>query len=408
MESTTSTTQCALIVPLHQNQGTCWLNAVLMCILFSQGMRAVVMESMSEWDQMADTIRLKRIYHTIRDIVLKKYHAASMVEHKVQEIRAFASIDPQHIAGWLHSVDPKAFKYSRRDAVKGGVGELYVRALLSFLRIRTDQDVLYVDCVSKRYYRSRVGISTGMVTEAAENEWCCSSFPKVLVVMYDVDGLRRTRSKAQGDVLIRNIKFEGDEYTFTLDNDEAATYVVDSIYFGNFDTKTSSAHAVAGVTCNDTRFVYNGWTHIFQDNETKQKFRSPCKLMLFDWMSKHPHNIFCINQQNCDLTSPGSKKMTKKDFCFDPQRGSRVHFAVRKDVYEKGLGYDKDLSSLKSWGSLKSPHMVHNPATKTPMSIEMSEYNSFIKKTGPATGRKQGGTIFSMLCGGRNGLKVQS
>jgi hypothetical protein len=242
--------------------------------------------------------------------------------------------------------------------------------------------------------------------------------PKVLIVMYDIDGLRRTRSKAQGDVSVTNVVFkeEHDEWTYYFTSSlhsEPVAYVVDSVYFGNFNTDECHAHAIAGLTCSNTRYIYNGWKRQTVAGGSKGKrLDIPCNLMPWNWWSQQLP--FCTDQVACKIygaRSSAQKKPPRRraDHCFDPRRGSRVHFAVRKDLYQKGQAYDEELAALKTWGVKvqTSSTRAYNPATKSEMSVELSEYNKYMtvnraasSPPSEARGRKTRPGFFSMLCGG--------
>jgi hypothetical protein len=127
------------------------------------------------------------------------------------------------------------------------------------------------------------------------------------------------------------IKFDGTGNK-TLAYDRLGTVVTTGPSAGKFDLKGDSfdidaayfgatGHAVAGITCNGKRYVYNGWSADTKDpaqviessSRTDAQYPElgrPCPLMEFDWLTDGKTG-FCPNS-NCVLTD---EKALKKR-CF--------------------------------------------------------------------------------------------
>ena len=421
---------CDKVVPMHQNQDTCWLNALLMCLFYSQGMRAVMMEAMQDWDDMLDIkgrtnarlrSQLGQVYDTVRDLILRKFHLASRgLEGHPEEVQALTTIDPQNVAGWLNAVDPHAFMYTEQEAGTGGVGEIYVRALLSLFAVTPERDVVYVDCVNNRFYRSRVGLLNSPPS-ASPSPLEKSSPPKVLVVMYEVDGLRKPtaadkerqidtvkliipqhrvvggapRAPSQRAVRTaaaravappppkarstRSTGVRGTNNKLMYVLQDGTEYIVDSMYFGStstdHDIRKQLGHAIAGVTCSNDQYIYNGWMR-HTVAEDKHKYMAPCELMKFDWWNQNLN--FCLDMKNCKTIQIGPRArrcpIGLPQHRFNPGKGSRIHFAVRKDVYEKGYQYDTKLQHMALQGNVPRKGAAFNPATESYVSTARSEY----------------------------------
>lgn len=366
-------------MPLHQRKGTCWLNATLMCLFFSQGMRAIAMEAMRDWDQMAEAAHvadakralLRQVYHTARDLILRKFHMVAGTPASAgvpDEIRAFAALDPQHIAGWLNAVDPSAFKYTEEEAGEGGVGEIYVRGLLGLFGVLPGRDAMFVDCMQGKFYRSRVGLLESPTSPASPSRKLPP--PSLIVVMYDVDGLRRPTRRDKVERLISDLELVEAPAPLRYVLHGTEEYVVDSLYFGNFNAASCSGHAVAGVTCGNQRYVYNGWAR-----GATGAGALPCRLMQFDW--HRLDSSFCVDVQRCQIwpVSARARKCPERmpPHRFSPGKGSRIHFAVRKDLYERGLAFDKQLVTMSA-SRRGSGTKAYNPAIESYMNIEHSEY----------------------------------
>jgi hypothetical protein len=116
-------------------------------------------------------------------------------------------------------------------------------------------------------------------------------------------------------------------------------YVLDSCILPSYVTTKACTmgHAVAGVTCNDKRFVYNGWTAMSADSSmagARKVTRSvPCALMPSDWAAD---KALCINTDECRMDEINAKKKGK-EFCFEAFKRSSVVY-VRED-FAKNAGY---------------------------------------------------------------------
>jgi hypothetical protein len=277
-----------------------------------------------------------------------------------------------------------------RNAVQGGVGEIYVRGLLSLLCVPANRDAVYVDCIRGKFYRSTIGIGHEDNHDGDDDDAALSSndqvrhLPKLLVVFHDADGLRKHSDLKSVPVPVQNLTLvSGSDndarYVLSVQNANPQEYVVDSIYFGNFNTDVCDGHAIAGLTCDNARYIYNGWArHVVDLDQTG--YRTPCRLMKMDWMTRQS---FCLNQNRCVTVDVGddnksSKRILKSPkasgkHCYNSWRGSRVHFAVRKDIYDQGLQYDRELMHMASM--YRKPSIeAYNPATKTMMNIKQSQY----------------------------------
>lgn len=126
-------------------------------------------------------------------------------------------------------------------------------------------------------------------------------------------------------------KIQNYEKTIILND---ITYKLDSCLITNYN---SQKHAIAGITCNDTRYVYNGWNYEIINNKT-------CFLIKYHWDLRKNKN-FCLDYNICNF----SKKINTKDTCFNFTKGDRILIYVRDNT--KQLSLSK--SSLLTYDSIK-------------------------------------------------------
>jgi hypothetical protein len=116
-------------------------------------------------------------------------------------------------------------------------------------------------------------------------------------------------------------------------------YILDSVILRN-SNDINGKHAIAGITCEGHKYIYNGWVRTAIDTAIPKDFkqRTPCELMPYDWNIKTGAN-FCLNNATCipeiwrkDLTEDMKMKLMKTDLCFNFNEGSRTLIYVRQDT----------------------------------------------------------------------------
>jgi hypothetical protein len=117
-------------------------------------------------------------------------------------------------------------------------------------------------------------------------------------------------------------------------------YILDSVILRNWNDNIDTNHAIAGITCEGHKYVYNGWVRTAIDTAIPKDFkqRTPCELMPYDWNIKTGAN-FCLNNATCipeiwrkDLTEYMMMELMKTELCFDFSRGVRTLIYVRQDT----------------------------------------------------------------------------
>jgi hypothetical protein len=124
------------------------------------------------------------------------------------------------------------------------------------------------------------------------------------------------------------------------------SYILDSCIIGaELRTNTCSvAHAIAGVTCNGDKYVYNGWT-VKSGDPTMRGSKSaairevPCALGKQDWSEDA---YFRINMQACSFNRATP---TGQELMFNAVERSSVTY-IRYDLV-KAVGYKRLGRQLK-------------------------------------------------------------
>jgi hypothetical protein len=158
------------------------------------------------------------------------------------------------------------------------------------------------------------------------------------------------------------------------------TYILDSVALGNYNAdEIKLGHSIAGITCKNNKYVYNGWIRNTNDPGIKYKIDRtlPCELMSYEW-DINKNNEFCINSSVCDLKNTGYIDRFN-DLCFSFNRGNRTLIYILKNEEYKSLDYNRSKSS----SFLKSKSNSYNQEIKRKEEIKKKkeEIKKSIKET---------------------------
>ena len=130
-------------------------------------------------------------------------------------------------------------------------------------------------------------------------------------------------------------------------------YKLDSVIIANHNRNIINRwHAIAGITCNNNKYVYNGWSNISTDPAIVKKVNlnneGPCSLMKYEW-DLNKHEEFCLNPSLCKLDFDNIDK-TDLCFSFKSDRMTLIYIRVdeTKEIIKSSLTKEiKELSNIK-------------------------------------------------------------
>lgn len=326
----TAGTDCSKVITLPQNRSTCWFNALLMAVFYSDGMRGVVRSLVPQWKAERDP-GLAKLYAIFTKILERRYtydfDAGSANYRKM-----FENIYPENILEFLNRVDAKALGLAgdyRVGADAGYNSSIYVRFLFETLKLRDVQYLNYsaqehvVAYAGERVVTARHGGLAYYWPLPASRASVGLDRPRVLVV--DVRDPIDVSAGSAPLELAETIAFKGRRYR------------LDAKLIGNHnDAACGLSHEIAGITCAGARFVYNGWTRTTVDPALKKANHNraiPCELMKFDWASDDQD--FCLNPAACRLDSaalrrdsPAVPRDAHSEMCFNFQKDGLLFYVL--------------------------------------------------------------------------------
>jgi hypothetical protein len=364
---------CKEVTTIPQYSGTCWFNALMMALFYSDGMRHVLLSKIHEWD---DKQTPKKIFKDI----LQHHYSKSKPDARAS-LEFFDKFRPEVILKELYKHDPDRFIFNP-DIDRGYVSSLYVNKLFPFLYVK---DYVIVDGITKGRGR-KVDLHYSLINGIKNEKRILNHATKR--ISYTIRKLRRPETLRElartPELLLVRIpsdnsqkKHEYPLYYFkesvellpriTYNN---AEYVVDSMTLGNFNQGVCKrGHEICGVTCNGERFMYNGWVKFSDDPAmtTGSVFRyTPCALMKHDWMNAK-QAAFCIDASKCDLKFISKSNVEyKEEVCFSYGRGERMYTYIRADLLPRKQAEPKIVTKANAVKPAKEckPDEVLNMDTK--------------------------------------------
>lgn len=324
---------CTDRVTIVQEGPTCWFNSLMTSLLYSDGMRNIVLANMPKWSKSTTHARIAKI-------ITHYFTHENPQRPEITYKKAMSALRPERLLENLHLENPSQFEFNPR-AMEGYMSELYLHKLLHYLHIN-DFLILQTNKSERQLHYSfyngieRVKPNGERKTiyfekpEPHEVNAALSRTPKVLIVIQDLN----TPPPA---------------YYATYETFEAMPiityrdrkYRADSMMLSNFNTdECAVGHSIAGITCKGERYLYNGWTRDTNDVHNKNKkilAKVPCSFIKHDWLDKSKGE-FCLDESTCFIkykkqqnSQPVKKKKAEADVCFSYNKGPRSYIYIRVD-----------------------------------------------------------------------------
>ena len=319
---------CKTVLTIPQFTGTCWFNSLLMVLLYSDGMRKYLTNNLIKSELY---FKNKELYKILLDI-LKNRHRKINKNDSIY----FNELKPENILKFLHTSDKTQF-YFDPDKYTGHFGEYYFVRLFEYFGLKKKvlflardlsdtSKYVYSPLNNKQIVREKsekyeVNFEIKLLKESEKQKIMSKPNIDILVVTqnsyysFRQNTLFQTKSKD----LEETIEFNG------------MIYKLDSVLIRNFNFKTcSKSHQIAGVTCDDKRYIYNGWIRQTQDPAKSKTIANylnnvaACELMNYDWLNNKED--FCLLSSKCGIEN----RKTEKELCFNTSKTNEATYIYVK------------------------------------------------------------------------------
>lgn len=339
---------CKRVIFWGQYGETCWFNAILMAVLYSQHSRNIIYQQSKHWDKRIQLFRL--LQHVLKYKYIK-------TKNPEKDYKFFEQMSPEKL---LKILSKKHSKYLPATFEHGYVTTLFISKLYKILGV----DCLMFYLLDKKLYydlanhtenidATATGISYTFKYKSEQfikSKLNTRKNPRVIIINADQ---RKTKLDTMKQHYQINPQYEIKnphesiielESTIMYNGEE---YVLDSILLQNWNTSANiPGHSIAGITCKNERYVFNGWTRytadrtlIFnnmhadhRDNEDQalEMQRIPCEFMQYDW-NQQKDKEFCISKKRCALDKASIQDLDTR-MCFSFSRGSRNLIYIKKSA----------------------------------------------------------------------------
>ena len=407
---------CNLRLTIPQFGSTCWFNAILMASLWSQGSRKIILKETKNWKKdnifskiikkflkiykMSDNAKALKLLHNIKPEELLLLTINETNDNLFKEIfKKKIQNDGYEELGWHNEYITLFYKglnvrvldiicYRENEKFKYLYNFFKYFSLLHIEGGKKYQDILTKYQFNLKQETENIGIKT--ILNSPENppdililynEDLTSKFVNIMKHFFNAyNKNNKNAEKIHSSTNFSNYTFKGiDTYENEIEFGDYV-YKLDSCLISNYNDVDDVKHSIVGLTCENEKYVYNGWTI----NNGSNELTSSCPLMKYDWNLKR-NSDFCLKDCNIDL------QIDNKSRCYSFNKGNRILVYVKHhlkrtiiDVKEKTQSissitsndiktdrlYNKDLKSIiydihgineLSTDELKNQILIFNP-----------------------------------------------
>ena len=378
---------CSQILTPKQFGPICWFMALFVAIFYSQYNRKILLKASKNWVQ--DNELFKTLYDVLHNKYLKKsangedyddfsddtfIKILSLLFQKNKKIFPFnpkhkkmlKAFSPQLYIGKLYTllgIDYKMFDYNKR------------RNILRYSCFNKEyDDLLILKIENENYSNNEINDKKGVLIghKYIEDDYA----PPILIIMVHDDFEYPIYESILSNNVIpetsknSKIRYRENNVTYNEQN-----YTLDSVVLFNSNTQDNNGHIIAGITCEDKRYIYNGWIKKSIDASKGITRNIPCQLMPYNWNIKFDNN-FSLNTQNC-IPDILKTEVKKGNFSFNFSTGIRILIYVKDEAESKPSKYiesnieddeDDEDDDILEFPKESSPSLLPNDKhNKTPI-----------------------------------------
>lgn len=419
-----TTNFCENITTIPQFGGTCWFNAILMAVFYSQNSRKILLTICDKWD------KTNKFLMICKDILLKYYIFSK------EAVLFLNKFKPEVIIFYM-------LKYFKNDILKtkfkkliriSGYNSLpyhsyYITNIYKHLGVKC-LDITYFKSTKSylinfyknlqfKYENDKILIDTDLKNlnlsfekEKKEVEKILEEVPDILIFnhsdfSYIFTGLLNVvnskliiEDSMIADVYnpdFHSISIEGLNEYKNIIKFNGHKYKLESCLlnsYNTFDETNKSFHLVAGLTCKNNRYLYNGWDKVKSDKEEEiyeSETVMACPLIKYPW-NLHNNQEICFNAKQCNLYI-----VTKAKYCFNFNKiknGTLIYVRAddKDDKIKNSKNIDDEISSLSLNSDfadiVKDMHDIKT-LTKDELILQLKAFDVIINPEEPIPDKKE-------------------
>ena len=322
---------CANLEVIPQFDGTCWFNAILMICLYSDGVSRVFRETSirDNWAKSEDGFKVAffNILSYINRIKLSYDNLEKQKEYNIKLNKYLNQINPEILLlDFINKYDKNLKNFLIKNNKLNSIYNVnFAYTFKYILRFFNILKINYIDIyINYDNKESLLDMNNYLKTEE-DIQLKLKSSPEI--IFYTDDKLEDYEYEYDYIDIYNTEKYDLNiidlmDYKDIVDFN-GCKYKLDSIGIINYNDIFYVNHIIAGITCNNNKYIYNGWFSNSTDSAMKKTIdgfnNSPCNLMEYNWDLKKDEE-FCLNPILCKLDFIN---IDKNDLCFSIAKGSR-------------------------------------------------------------------------------------
>ena len=356
---------CNFVNTVPQFGGTCWFNSILMASLYSKNSRKLLIGLAKNWDKKNNFLMviknilknhyfnsektnnyfkkvrpeaiLFKMLQTYNDKFLKKF-----LKYKIKTL-GYSNL------GWYNEDVIKFYKYLGVNCLDITYFSDTDEYLINFDKyFKYKQDTKNPNQIITEQFNKITASEKSFEKESEEVKDILRKIPDVIILNHSDlnsvytngvrklnDSYKKFNKKTIKAHQLSTYKIKQDDtikHYENIINFKGYKYKLDSCLIENYDRESGVGHSIVGLTCDNNRFVYNGWNINTVDAAIKDTLnlklsQTTCSLMKFDWDLKTNYE-FCLNKTLCKLDFIDKNDKTKQ-LCFSFNKGPRILVYIR-------------------------------------------------------------------------------
>lgn len=378
---------CTSIDVIPQFSGTCWFNSILTALFYSQYSRKILFKESKEWDTANNSL-LK----TLKTILYESYNYIN--KEKIQKL--YKKIKPETILIKYLSKYDEYFKNKFKKLHKKTNFKNY--EFKDFYMIKFLNDI-GLDCLDIIYYKKDnidyfIGnyiknIFTNIeINNKKEFQYISPNYIILFHNELDRNGTKcffnLWEQEINKDNYILNNNIDIINYKNII-RFNGHKYKLDSVLLSNFNHNAKNYHTITGITCNNNKYVYNGWNKCTNDiaKSDINANINPCPLMPYQW-DLHKHEIFTLNSTECKLDIQQSTS-EEDELYFSFNKGNRIliYAKIIDEEQIKPTLISTETNSISGLNSILEDMYDLQTYTRKELknNLRANEYTDFANKT---------------------------
>jgi hypothetical protein len=339
---------CKSVLAIPQYQNTCWFTTILMCLLKSQYSRKFLINKFKITDSSPKIIKI--VYKMLINTYIanpktyeyyKKFNIHNFIKYFIDDNNLITNIIKNGtnilmaLVLFMKKLNVKSLslhKFDNKNDIYCGFYDYieykyFNKSIPNFEDFRKNLEIQFNKKLNPDY-----------IFLTIYDEKAYDNYNNDYLHICNIDNFK----KIKYDKNLKELK------SFKFNNNN---YILDSCLLNNYNANQPTnkknvkipGHSIAGITCKNDKYVYNGWIKSTKDPAMLERNVNfiPCALIKHDWEVNNKNDCFCLNPIQCKLDNANPKNL-----CFSFGKGYRTLIFVKTKKQLKSIDENISNSSL--------------------------------------------------------------